>query len=85
MEVTLTIHEYSEAQGLMLSWRAHHSVVVQVESDEVIIRANSAGLISLANHLLTLAQEKVPSREHLHLDDSNSLEAGSASLIIEKL
>lgn len=38
-----------------------------------------------ARHLLTLAQDSVPSGTHIHFDDLNSLEDGSIGLIIEKL
>jgi hypothetical protein len=41
-------------------------------------------LISLAIHLLTLAQENVPVGSHCHFDEHNSLEHGSKELIIEK-
>ena len=42
-------------------------------------------MISLSRHLLTLAQDSVPSGTHIHFDDLNSLEDGSIGLIIEKL
>ncbi|WP_420330042.1 Imm32 family immunity protein [Parachlamydia acanthamoebae] len=38
----------------------------------------------MANHLLNLAQEKVPTNCHFHLDENNSLEKGSTELIIQK-
>lgn len=53
-------------------------------SKEVLISANNEGLLSLANHLLTLAQKEVPIGSHIHLDEYNSLEEGSIDLIIEK-
>ena len=46
--------------------------------------ANKAGLISLANHLLTLAQDEVEDGAHIHLDEHNSLEKDSVDFIIEK-
>ncbi len=39
-------------------------------------------MLSLANHLTTLAE--MPSGSHLHLDEHNSLEEGSAEQILEK-
>ena len=51
-----------------------------------VISANREGLISLANHLLNLAQTDVPCGTHIHLDGrNNSLEDGSQSIIIEKI
>jgi len=38
----------------------------------------------LANHLLNLSQENIPSGYHLHFDEYNSLENGSCDLIIQK-
>ena len=47
-----------------------------------MISANREGLLSLANHLKKLADEV--SGSHIHLDVFNSLEEGSAELILEK-
>lgn len=59
-------------------------IEVKYENETVVISANKAGLFSLANHLLNLAQEEIPVGYHLHLDESNSLEEGSVDLIIQK-
>ena len=40
--------------------------------------------MSLARHLLVLAQEEAPSGCHIHLDEFNSLEDGSVELILDK-
>ena len=48
------------------------------------LKANSAGLISIAKHLLSLAQKEVPSYGHFHLEEFTSLEDGSVEMIIEK-
>ena len=47
-------------------------------------KGEKSGLISLARHLLTLAQDSVPKHSHIHLDEYNSLEEGSAELINQK-
>ncbi len=52
------------------------------EDGSVLISANREGLLSLAGHLTALAQETCGS--HFHLDVHNSLEEGSAELIVEK-
>lgn len=54
------------------------------EGEEIILQCNREGLLSLANHLINLSQIEVPNGYHIHLDEFNSLEAGSVSLIIEK-
>ena len=51
-------------------------------SGAVVISANREGLVSLARILLALAEETPGS--HVHLDAFNSLEEGSAELIIER-
>lgn len=66
-----------------LEWVDGFTIAVKVEHDSVVISANKEGLLSLANHLTTLANEKAPV-SHFHLDQYNSLEDGSAELIIEK-
>ena len=53
--------------------------------NEILISANKAGLVSLANHLLALAQDDVKIGTHIHFDDLNSLEENSVGLIIEKV
>ncbi|MEU0820859.1 Imm32 family immunity protein [Streptomyces mirabilis] len=51
---------------------------------EIVIAANAAGLKTLASHLLTLAQDGTPDGAHLHLDENNGLEEGSAGLVFER-
>lgn len=84
MEIKLDVSEYAPEEGIKYNWKNGFYIEVQIKGNSVIITANKEGLISLANHFLNLAQEKIPSGYHLHLDDSNSLEDGSAELIIEK-
>ena len=64
-------------------WVEGFKIEVRSEEDSVTISANKAGLLSLAKQLNTLAGIKVGS--HIHLDDTNSLEDGSAELVIEKI
>lgn len=83
MKIEIDIHEYMREEGLVLDWENNFSIRV-LGGDEIIIKANSAGLTSLARHLLTLAQEDVPNGSHIHLDEYNSLEEKSVDLIIER-
>ena len=66
-----------------LEWVDGFTIAAKVEHDSVVISANKEGLLSLANHLTTLANEEGPT-SHFHLDQYNSLEDGSVELIIEK-
>ncbi len=65
-----------------LNWVDGFEIRVQAECDTTLVSANREGLLSLANHLAALAAEAPGS--HIHLDESNSLEAGSSKLILEK-
>ena len=65
-------------------WENGFTIAVKIEEDgAVLLSANKEGLLSLANHFIALAQE--PSHEHFHLDEHNSLEEGSAELIVERV
>ena len=54
-----------------------------IENDQIMISANKEGLLSLAKHLTALA-DGVPG-DHIHYDEYNSLEEGSAEMIIERI
>ena len=63
-------------------WVDGFEITVTVEDGAATIAANREGLLSLANHLTALAEAALG--DHFHLDAYNSLEDGSAELIIEK-
>ena len=65
-----------------LRWEEGFMISVSLNGDTATVSANREGLLSLANHLISLAEEAPGS--HIHLDRYNSLENGSAELIIEK-
>ena len=66
-----------------LHWEEGFSIDVRIQNGAAVIRANREGLLSLADHLKALAEE--PAGSHIHLDAFNSLEDGSAGLILERL
>lgn len=71
---------------LRLDWERGFKISTRFGAGNcIIISANNAGLISLARHLLLLAQPTVSEGHHYHFDDLNSLEKGSVELIIEKI
>lgn len=85
MKVEIELEDYKKENGLQMKWENGFCIEVKADEGEVLVSANRAGLISLANHLLTLAQEGVPEGSHIHLDEYNSLEENSAELVIEKI
>ena len=64
-----------------LNWTDGFEIKVRIENGAAVISANREGLLSLAEHLKSLAEE--PSGSHIHLDAYNSLEEGSLELILE--
>jgi len=84
MEIKLEIPMFVDTKGIQYNWENGFEIEVIVKNGVVNILANKEGLVSLANHLLNLAQTDVPSGYHLHFDEYNSLEAGSNEMIIQK-
>lgn len=84
MKINIDIPDYSPERGLVYKWENGFEIKSVTNNEVIIITANKAGLISLANHLLNLAQDNVPASHHLHFDEHNSLEEGSNELIIQK-
>lgn len=84
MKISIEIPEYNIENGFRFKWEENFTIRTKIENNSILISANEEGLVSLANHLLNLAQKSVPANYHIHLDDSNSLEKGSAELILQK-
>lgn len=82
-EILIEIPEYDPNKGIAYLWEAGFEISTDTNGNAIKISANKEGLISLANHLLTLAE--APIKGHLHYDDLNSLEDGSIELIIDKI
>ena len=66
-----------------LSWEDGFIIKVDAKAGAAVVSANRECLLSLARHLAALAEEEPGS--HIHLDAWNSLEDGSAELVIEKI
>jgi hypothetical protein len=81
----IKVPEYCLKTGFEYHWEKDFTIAATIENGSIKICANAAGLKSLANHLLNLSQEQIPSGYHLHLDEYNSLKPGSNEVIIEKL
>lgn len=84
MGATLDIPKYDPANGIRYKWENGSEITVNIQEGRVVMSANKEGLLSMANHLLNLGQQEIPSGHHLHFDEHNSLEEGSAELIIQK-
>lgn len=67
---------------MRIRWEDAFEIRAAIREGEITISANREGLLSLANILMDLADEKPGA--HVHLDEYNSLEEGSAELIIER-
>ena len=85
MQRVINVGTYDRTKGLALEWVPGFEIAVSVQGSEITIRANSAGLLSLAQHLATLAQDGVPAGAHFHLDQYGGLEDGSHDLILERV
>lgn len=66
-----------------LEWEDGFELRVRTEDRAVLLSANREGLLSLAKQLRALAE--APPGSHIHYDEYNALEDGSAELILEKL
>ena len=68
--------------NMKIEWISGFEIKAVVNNAEIVISANREGLLSLAKQL-TLLADGIPG-DHIHYDESNSLEEGSAKLIIER-
>ena len=68
---------------MIIEWIDGFQIKAAVEDDEIIISANKEGMLSLAKQLRALA-DAVPG-DHIHYDEYNSLEKGSAEMVIVKV
>lgn len=84
MEIKICVPDYNPDFGLKFKWEPNFDIDLQCKEGSIILSANKAGLVSLANHLLNLAQDAVPLGYHIHLDDTNALDSGSQELIVQK-
>ena len=65
-----------------IRWEPGAEVRVRVVGGTVVISANKEGLLSLSGQLSALAGAGAGS--HIHYDEYNSLEEGSAEMVVEK-
>jgi hypothetical protein len=85
MKLEINVPQYQTEEGIKTTWDNDFIFESVFQGNSIVIKANEAGLRSIARHLLTLAQYEVPAGCHIHYDDLNSLEDGSFEIILEKL
>ena len=68
---------------MKINWEDGFEISAAARDNEVTISANREGMVSLANILLALAEERPGA--HIHLDQHNSLEDGSCELILQRV
>ena len=68
---------------MKIEWTDGFEIRVSINGGGACISANREGMLSLAAQLTALAEAAPGS--HIHYDDNNALEEGSAELIIERI
>ena len=68
---------------MKIEWADGFEIRVKVENGMAVISANREGMLSLAKQLISLA-DGMPG-DHIHYDEHNSLETGSAEMLIERV
>ena len=71
MNILLNISDQVVENGLKNDWENGFIIKTKYENDQF--------------NVIALAQDTVPSGQHFHYDDYNSLEDGSTELIIQKM
>ncbi|MFD7107306.1 Imm32 family immunity protein [Streptomyces celluloflavus] len=84
MDRVIDVPERRVDGGLQFVWDDDFEIELTVRSMEVVIKANRAGLTSLARHLLTLAQQGVHEGSHIHLTADQEIES-EIDLILERV
>ena len=77
------LEEKAGRKMLTIEWKGGAEVRVRADGGEAVISANKEGMLSLAAQLAALA-EASPGY-HIHYDAYDTLEEGSADLIIERI
>ena len=80
-----TFPDYEPDRPVPLEWDEGSEAMVRIEGDVVVLKANPAGLQSLARHLLTLAQEGVPEDTRITLNSFNGLTNNSYEVVVERM
>lgn len=84
--IGLSFEQYDSQSGVLGDWDAQWMVNIKISenSHTCILSWNKEWLLSLAQHLVSLAQDGVPKGSHFHFDDLY-LGTWSDELIIERI
>jgi hypothetical protein len=85
MDANIELGRYSNETGLHLVWVPGYTLRIVAGTDGVLVSGNEQGLRSLAQHLLTLADQVVPVGVHAHMEPGLELDDDSAALTVEKI
>ena len=69
--------------AVRILWKEGFKISFSIAGNSAILSANKEGLLSLAAHLVALAEDRPGN--HIHYGDNNSLEDNSAELVIERI
>lgn len=84
-KILIDVPAYARS-GVFPILEENYALHIEIDNTStVVIKANKGGLISLARHLLTLAQEEYPVGSHIHYDEASILDDGSRPLIVDKV
>ncbi len=70
-------------ENMTIEWVDGFKIKTAAENGAIVISANREGMLSLAAQLTELADGIAG--DHIHYDENNSLEPGSAEMIIERV
>lgn len=86
MRIEVEIPEYNPEQGLVPIGVEPDTIIGAKQLDNIFyVSANKAGLISLAIHLLALAQDDTPIGREILYGEWNWLAEGSEIMIVRKI
>jgi hypothetical protein len=85
VERSISVRPYNANTGFLIDPVPGVDVRVRVTGSDVSLSANRAGLIWLAQALVSLAEDDVPAGTHAHLEPGLDLADGSASLALDRI
>ena len=83
--VKIEIPDTEPRNGMHFNWTDGWEFQSTFDHDEVVFAANKEGLLSLANHLINLAQDQFPSGHHFHFDRGVELSDDSVAVVFMKI
>lgn len=83
MDRVLLRGAFNRGAKMDIKWKEGSTIKTKEDNGVIVISANKEGMLSLAAQLTDLASQ--PPGNHIHYDEYNSLEDGSAEMIIVKI